>query len=238
MYVFKSLSIVSLKQLTQQHPLHLTSDMSQAQQMDIDMPVMPILPILVRASKMKAIAAIKKAAEIELQTEFEVVKEKKVKKIVKTKEKEALENKRKEREANKKQKEAQKYIKDLAKKEEREFKKKQKEAQKYIKDLAKKEESDRKKAIRDKLVDDTFLNVMNEPIEKIYDIIRSYHGMDFCNDFECYCDYYGFVFPRYKEWIGGEMLSNLISRVEQAMKAKQDTVELISLTNAFTSLMT
>jgi hypothetical protein len=79
---------------------------------------------------------------------------------------------------------------------------------------------------------------MNEPIEKINEIISCYHGMDFCDDFECYCDYYGFVFPRYKEWIGGEMLSNLISRVEQAMKVKQDTIELISLTNAFTSLMT
>jgi len=104
--------------------------------------------------------------------------------------------------------------------------------------MAKKDESARKKAIRDKLVDDTFSDVMNEPIERINEIISSYHGMDFCDDFECYCDYYGFAFPLYKEWIGGEMLSNLISRVEQAMKEKQDTVELISLTNAFTSLMT
>lgn len=197
--------------------------MSQTQQMDIDM------PILVRASKLKAIAAIKRAAEIDIQNE---IVEKKAKRIIKKDplKKAALEIKKKEREAKK-------IVEDLAKKEEREFKKKQKVAQKYIKDMVKKEESARKKAIRDKLVDDTFSDVMDESIEKINEIITTYHDMDFCDDFECYCNYYGFVFPRYKEWIGGEMLSNLISRVEQAMKEKQDTVELISLTNAFNGLM-
>jgi len=142
-----------------------------------------------RASKLKAIDAIHEIIMNDMEFDNDIKKEK-------AKEKQIFKN--------------------LANYEAREQKKKLAEAKRYLMDMKKKEESALKKIKRDKIVNDTFNRViLYESIRKINEIIGSYDGMDFCDDFECFCDYYDFKFHHYREWYGGAMLSEFIKKLKE-----------------------